>query len=91
MVFIRCIFGCLSLGAWYFLTGHARDLIDSTSAACYWGILSDLFLGLNWMAIEAFRLTSIGFATIIDHLQPFWILLAGGLLLGETISRAKYF
>lgn len=91
VVVIRCIFGCLSLGAWCFLTGNARDLIGFDRRSLLLGILSGLFLVLNWLAIfEAFRLTSIGFATIIYHLQPFWIVLAGGLLLGETVSRSKY-
>jgi drug/metabolite transporter (DMT)-like permease len=45
---------------------------------------------LNWVALfQAFKLTSIGFATIIYHLQPFWITLAGAFLLKEGLSRDK--
>lgn len=91
VVFFRCIFGFLSLGAWCFLTGRASDLTGFDRRSLLLGVLSGVFLVLNWVAIfEAFRLTSIGFATIIYHLQPFWIVLVGGFLLGETVSRSKY-
>jgi drug/metabolite transporter (DMT)-like permease len=53
-------------------------------------ITSGLCLVLNWAALfQAFRLTSIGFAIIIYHLQPFWIVIVGALFLGEPLYRDK--
>lgn len=92
IVFFRCLFGCLALAAWCILTGRARQLAAFDKRTLPLALLSGVFLVLNWAALfEAFSRTSIGFATIIFNLQPFWIVLVGGLVLGETVSRAKYF
>lgn len=91
IVFFRCVLGATSLVAWCMFIGRGRELIAFDRRGLLLGTLSGAFLVLNWLAIfEAFRLTSIGFATIIYHLQPFWIVLAGGFLLGEVITRSKY-
>jgi len=90
VVLFRCLFGALALIGWVSLRGQWKSLFKIDRKTWPLVLLSGLCLVLNWLALfEAFHRTSIGFATIIYHLQPFWIVLAGSLLLGETLSRHK--
>ncbi|TWT08652.1 DMT family transporter [Reyranella sp. CPCC 100927] len=89
-VFFRCLFGCITLLIWCLLRGRARISLAIDKRTIWAAILSGLFLVLNWAALfEAYHRTSIGFATIIHNAQPFWLVLAGGILFGEKISLAK--
>lgn len=90
VVFFRCLFGAIVLFAWVGLRGGYGDYFSISRRQWPLILLSGLCLVINWLALfEAFNRTSIGFATIIYHLQPFWIVLAAGLFLGETLSRDK--
>jgi drug/metabolite transporter (DMT)-like permease len=89
-VFFRCLFGALALCAWVCLRGGFRDYFRIERHQWPLVLTSGLCLVLNWLALfEAFNRTSIGFATIIYHLQPFWIVLAAALFLNEALSRNK--
>lgn len=90
VVFFRCLFGALSLTAWCLYRGTLGNIWGIERKLLMLTVASGLCLVLNWAALfEAFRLISIGFTTIIYHLQPFWIVLAGALFLGEALSRDK--
>ncbi|UXN57766.1 DMT family transporter [Phyllobacterium zundukense] len=90
VVFFRCLFGALALIGWLSLRGGLKSLFSIERKLWPLVLVSGICLVLNWLTLfEAFHRTSIGFATIIYHLQPFWIVLAGGLLLGEALSRHK--
>lgn len=90
VVFFRCLFGALALIAWASLRGGWKSLLGIERKLWPLVLVSGACLVLNWLTLfEAFHRTSIGFATIIYHLQPFWIVLAGGLLLKEALSRHK--
>ncbi|RWO44898.1 MAG: EamA family transporter [Mesorhizobium sp.] len=90
VVFFRCLFGAAALTGWVCLRGGWKDLFSIERKLWPLVLVSGVCLVINWLALfEAFHRTSIGFATIIYHLQPFWIVLAGGLLLGEALSRHK--
>jgi len=90
VVLFRCLFGALVLIGWVSLRGQWRSLFGIGYGALPLVLLSGLCLVLNWLALfEAFHRTSIGFATIIYHLQPFWIVFAGSLFLGEPLSRHR--
>lgn len=90
VVFFRCLFGALALIAWLSLRGGWKSISGIEWRMWPLVLLSGICLILNWLALfEAFNRTSIGFATIIYHLQPFWIVLAGGILLNEVLSRHK--
>ncbi len=90
VVFFRCLFGVVVLFAWVCLRGGRSDYLHIARRQWPLILVSGLCLVINWLALfEAFNRTSIGFATIIYHLQPFWIVLIAGLFLGETLSRDK--
>jgi len=88
-VFFRCVFGALALLAFCAVRGWLGGL---RLAPRQWALI--LFGGvcivLNWVAFfAAIRHSSIAFATIVYHVQPFWVVLAGPLLFGERISGHK--
>ncbi|WP_413992336.1 DMT family transporter [Labrys okinawensis] len=90
VVFFRCLFGALALIGWVSLRGGWKSLFCIERRLWPLVLVSGVCLVLNWLTLfEAFHRTSIGFATIIYHLQPFWIVLTGGLLLKEVLSRHK--
>lgn len=90
IVFFRCFFGAVSLVAWCLYRGTLRGIWQIERKLIALTITSGLCLVLNWAALfQAFRLTSIGFAIIIYHLQPFWIVIVGALFLGEPLYRDK--
>ena len=88
VVIFRCLFGALALAGWASLRGGWKRLFAIEKAQWPLVLVSGICLVVNWLALfEAFKRTSIGFATIIYHLQPFWIVLAGALLLGVLLCR----
>lgn len=90
VVFFRCLFGAAVLFAWVCLRGGYREYFTIAKRQWPLVLISGLCLVINWLALfEAFHRTSIGFATIIYHLQPFWIVLAASLFLGEALSRDR--
>jgi len=90
IVFFRCLFGALSLIAWSLYRGTLHGIWRINRKLIGLTIVSGLCLVLNWAALfQAFRSTSIGFAIIIYHLQPFWIVIISALFLGETLYRDK--
>jgi len=90
VIFFRCVFGAIALVGWSALREGWKSLFITDKALWPLVIVSGVCLVLNWVALfQAFKLTSIGFATIIYHLQPFWITLAGAFLLKEGLSRDK--
>ena len=90
VIFFRCVFGAIALVGWSALREGWKSLLITGRALWPLVLISGICLVLNWVALfQAFKLTSIGFATIIYHLQPFWIVLAGALLLKEGLSRHR--
>lgn len=87
VVFFRCLFGAATLFGWASWRAGWRSFLSIERAIWPLVLVSGICLVLNWLTLfEAFKRTSIGFATIIYHLQPFWIVLAGALLLKEHLS-----
>lgn len=90
VVFFRCLFGAISLALWCMLTSQLNGLARIDRRLFPLILLSGFFLVTNWAALfEAYRLISIGFVTIIYHLQTFWIVVFAALFLNEKISKAK--
>lgn len=90
IVFFRCLFGALSLVTWCLYRGTLSGIWRIERKLIVLTIASGLCLVLNWAALfQAFRSTSIGFAIIIYHLQPFWIVIVSAVFLGEPLYRDK--
>ncbi|MEU7015407.1 DMT family transporter [Streptomyces sp. NPDC046385] len=89
VVFFRCVFGAVALGAYSlargFFTGHGLTPRKLGLAA-----LGGAFIVFNWVLLfEAYEATSISFATVVYHTQPFFLVLLGAVVLRERISAAK--
>ncbi|MFT3988370.1 DMT family transporter [Aestuariivirga sp.] len=85
-VFWRCAFGATFLFLWNLAFGHLkgggfmwRNLIFAAAAGC--------LLALCWVCLfAAFRMTSIGTATIVFQSYPFLLILAGWLVWRERVT-----
>ncbi|MFD3997999.1 DMT family transporter [Streptomyces sp. NPDC058583] len=89
VVFFRCLFGALALGAYSlargFFTGHGFTPRKFGLAA-----LGGVFIVFNWVFLfEAYEATSISLATVVYHTQPFFLVLLGAVLMRERISGGK--
>ncbi|MGW5776966.1 DMT family transporter [Streptomyces sp. NPDC003863] len=89
VVFFRCLFGAVALGAYSllrgFFAGHGFTPRKLGLAA-----LGGVFIVFNWVFLfEAYRATSISLATVVYHTQPFFLVLLGALFLRERISASK--
>ncbi|MFJ3903163.1 DMT family transporter [Streptomyces sp. NPDC090025] len=89
VVFFRCVFGALALGAYSlargYFTGHGLTPRTLGLAA-----LGGAFIVLNWVLLfEAYRVTSISFATVVYHTQPFFLVLLGAVVLRERIGAGR--
>ncbi|HEX5540400.1 MAG TPA: DMT family transporter [Micromonospora sp.] len=89
VVFFRCLFGALALGAYCLIRGFFRD------SGLTWGrfglaVLGGIFLVYNWVFLfNSFTLTSISVGTVVYHTQPFYLLLLGALLFRERLTTQK--
>ncbi|MFF0476693.1 DMT family transporter [Streptomyces sp. NPDC004284] len=89
VVFFRCLFGAVALGAYSlvrgFFTGHGFTAGKLGLAA-----LGGVFIVANWVLLfEAYEATSISFATVVYHTQPFFLVLLGAVFMRERISAGK--
>ncbi|NWK78877.1 EamA family transporter [Aquitalea sp. LB_tupeE] len=86
-VFMRCLFGALALLVWGGYSGKLRELhLRGRSLVAV--LLASALMVSNWgLFFAAIPRTTIGLATVLFHLQPFWVMLYGSLRLGETLSR----
>lgn len=89
VVFFRCLFGAVALGAYSlargFFTGHGFTAKKLGLAA-----LGGVFIVFNWVFLfEAYEATSISLATVVYHTQPFFLVLLGAVFMRERISGGK--
>ncbi|MFF8379657.1 DMT family transporter [Streptomyces sp. NPDC015661] len=89
VVFFRCLFGALALGAYSlvrgFFTGHGFTARKLGLAA-----LGGVFIVFNWVFLfEAYEASSISLATVVYHTQPFFLVLLGAVVLRERIPGSK--
>ncbi|WP_327375683.1 DMT family transporter [Streptomyces sp. NBC_01216] len=90
VVFFRCLFGAAALGAYSlargYVTGHGLTPGKLGLAA-----LGGVFVVFNWVLLfEAYEATSISFATVVYHTQPFVLVVFGAVLLRERITAARF-
>ena len=86
IVFWRCVFGALFLGAWCALRGYLRWQ-DVSVAKLGLAALGGVCMVLSWTAFFAgFAMTSIATTTIVYHIQPFFVVLIGAVFLRERVT-----
>jgi drug/metabolite transporter (DMT)-like permease len=89
VVFLRCVIGGAGMLLVCGLKGYLRGL-RFTRRQLLFILLGAVCLVFNWVFLfSAYRLTSIGIATIIYHLQPFFLLFSGVLFLGDKLKRSN--
>jgi drug/metabolite transporter (DMT)-like permease len=88
-VLFRCLFGALALGVYATVSGQwsgLRPSWQSIRLSAFTGAL----MTLMWAAFfAAIQWTSIALATVVFHLQPIWLMLAGVLLLKEKLKSVR--
>ncbi|MFF8280344.1 DMT family transporter [Streptomyces lateritius] len=90
VVFFRCLFGAIALGVYSlargYFTGHGL-----TPGKLGLAVLGGVFIVFNWVLLfEAYEATSISFATVVYHTQPFFLVVFGAVLFRERITAAKF-
>jgi RarD protein len=89
-VWFRCAFGALALSAWMIAArryGELRLAPRALLAAVAAGVLMVANWALFFAAIER---TSIAVATVVFHVQPFWVMALGAVFLGERVRRRQW-
>jgi drug/metabolite transporter (DMT)-like permease len=89
-VWFRCAFGALALLAWAACTGQLGTMrlgLRASAVACATGLLMVLSWALFFGAIQR---TSIAVATVVFHVQPFWVMALGAWWLRERVSGAQW-
>lgn len=85
-VWFRCLFGGLALLLWGVASGRTGEL-RLHGRLLLLAMVSGVLMILNWaMFFAAISRTSIAVATVVFHIQPFWVLLFGVVFLREAFS-----
>lgn len=90
-VLFRCAFGALALGVYALATRQVAAL-RLTPAVMPAALATGVLMVLNWaLFFAAIQQTTIAIATVVFHVQPFWVMALGVLLLKERSSRLGWF
>jgi len=86
LVFFRCLFGFISLAAYCGWKGYfARRHFTRRTVAL--AAVSGVLMVTQWVwFFDAIHRTSIAVATVVFHVQPFWVLLIGAALFNERLG-----
>jgi len=85
----RCAFGGLALTLWAWATRRAPlwRLPEGTARRV---LLAAALVVMSWVAFFlAIQRLSVGLATVVFHVQPLCLMLAGALWLGEPLPRSR--
>jgi drug/metabolite transporter (DMT)-like permease len=87
VVFFRCLIGGTALLGWLSWQGGWQRL---SRRALGWLVLGAVALIANWLCLfSAYRLSSISVATVIYHMQPFFLIVLAALAQKELPARGK--
>lgn len=87
VVFFRCLIGGLALLGWLSWQGAWQRL---TCHAIGWLVLGAVALILNWLCLfMAYRASSISVATVVYHVQPFFLIMLAALAQKELPNWNK--
>lgn len=87
VVFFRCLIGGAALLAWLFWQGAWQRL---NTRAVVWLLVGAIALIVNWLCLfSAYPVSGIAIATVVYHVQPFFLILLAALLQREAIDMRK--
>jgi drug/metabolite transporter (DMT)-like permease len=90
-VWCRCVFGLAALLAWGAVRGRLGELVRLRGRALLAVVAVGVLTVLNWgLFFAAIPRCSIAVATVVFHVQPFWLMAMGAWLLRERVSRAQW-
>lgn len=90
-VFYRCVFGGCVLVAYCIWRNDLISMRGLPRRELLMAILSAALMTTNWVLIfEGIRLTSIAVATIVFHVQPFFVVLIGAFALKESVPAIVF-
>lgn len=90
VVFFRCIFGAIALGAYCAARGYFASS-GLTTAKLALAAVGGVFIVFNWtLLFAAYGRTSISVATVVYHTQPFYVLVLSALILRERVPLNKW-
>ncbi|MBC8731319.1 drug/metabolite transporter (DMT)-like permease [Paraburkholderia sp. RAU6.4a] len=89
LVFFRCLFGFLSLAAYCAWKGFfTRAQFTRRTVAL--ALISGVLMVTQWVGFfDAIHRTSIAVATVVFHVQPFWVVLIGAALFNERLGADR--
>jgi drug/metabolite transporter (DMT)-like permease len=88
-VWFRCLFGAATLLAWAAASGRLAELRLARAGAPA-ALGSGVLMLLNWVLFfEAVSRTSIGVATVVFHVQPFWVMALAAWRFGESVTARQ--
>jgi drug/metabolite transporter (DMT)-like permease len=89
LVFFRCLFGFLALAAYCAAQGYfARHHFTRRTVAL--AIVSGVLMVTQWVGFfDSIHRTSIAVATVVFHVQPFWVVLIGAALFNERLGSDR--
>ncbi|MFE5212449.1 DMT family transporter [Streptomyces sp. NPDC056600] len=88
VVFFRVLFGALALGVYVAARGWMRGH-GFTRRSLALTVLAGLFIVGNWILLfESYGNTSISVASVVYHMQPFFVVVFGALLFRERLTAA---
>ncbi|WP_322102906.1 DMT family transporter [Paraburkholderia sp. J41] len=89
LVFFRCLFGMLALAVYCAYQGwlSPRQFTRRTLALA---LVSGVLMVTQWVGFfDAIHRTSIAVATVVFHVQPFWVVLIGAALFHERLGADR--
>jgi drug/metabolite transporter (DMT)-like permease len=91
VVFFRCLIGALCLAV-YCARARLFRQADFSRRNLVLLLIVGLSIVFNWLALfDAYRYTSIGIASTVYHVQPFFVFFLGALLFKEKLSGQRLF
>jgi drug/metabolite transporter (DMT)-like permease len=86
LVFFRCLFGMLALAAYCQYKGWLSPR-HFTRRTLKLALVSGVLMVTQWVGFfDSIHRTSIAVATVVFHVQPFWVVLIGAALFKERLG-----
>jgi drug/metabolite transporter (DMT)-like permease len=89
LVFFRCFFGMLALAAYCQYKGWLSPR-QFTRRTLTLAVVSGVLMVTQWVGFfDSIHRTSIAVATVVFHVQPFWVVLIGAALFHERLGTDR--
>lgn len=93
LVFFRCLFGMLALAAYCAWKGWLapRQLVRQFTRRTFaLAFISGVLMVTQWVGFfDSIHRTSIAVATVVFHVQPFWVVLIGAAIFHERLGADR--